>query len=158
MTRRDPSSHAGWVNFPINDPMWEMTSEGGMFVTLVVYEENTSIQEDPLSFFKCCGGASLVLRECEVLTEIVDCTTDEAKTQEDRRKFYGEVDTSPGLLAAITLGTTGGSWGRSVEGDRMWENWGCRMSDLTEDGRELVKTMRKLYPHACVELLTHLDT
>jgi hypothetical protein len=158
MTRRDPNSQSGWVNFPANNPQWDMTGEGGMFVTLLVYEEDRNLRDDRAGFFKCCGGASIVLRECEVLVAIVDCATGEHKTQEEREKFYGGVDVSKSLLAAVTMGTTGGSWGRSVEGEQMWENWGCGMGDLSEEGKNLVELLQKLYPRAHVELLTHLDT
>lgn len=69
----------GWVNFPIEDPRFKNSGEGGMFVRLVVVPENYSASDLPhdedldLSMEKylarkydqewmvCCGGDAVVL-------------------------------------------------------------------------------------------------
>jgi len=50
MDRRS-NNQRGFVNFPVNDPRYVNSNEGGMFVRLVVRPRET---DDP--FMLCCGG------------------------------------------------------------------------------------------------------
>ena len=50
MNRRSTEKN-GWVNFPVNDPSWQNTREGGMFVKLVVCDD----REFDDKFGVCCG-------------------------------------------------------------------------------------------------------
>ena len=51
MNRREPVSK-GYVNFPINDPSYTHTAEGGILVKLYVINDKW---DDPDSFEICCG-------------------------------------------------------------------------------------------------------
>lgn len=61
------------------------------------------------------------------------------------------------LLASLTLGTTGGSWYQQDADSTRNPYWLCRVEDLTDEGRELVRLLRRLYTRP-VWLLTWLDT
>lgn len=50
--RRRTSAVSGWVNFPIEDPAWKCSKEGGMVVKLVVCDT----REFDDQFGVCCGG------------------------------------------------------------------------------------------------------
>ena len=52
MQRRSSETN-GWVNFPVNDPAYKNSSEGGLFVRLVVHQQN--------DWMVCCGGSNYVI-------------------------------------------------------------------------------------------------
>jgi hypothetical protein len=173
MKRR--STHvSGWVNFPVDDPSWKNTNEGGMVVKLVVCDN----REFDKRFSVCCGG------------EITDLMT-ESLVGDDRRpqpvhaENYGSAEAileerkaieawneyhfprmydtnadgvdrylSRGYLAAIVMGTTGWSGWNESEG-RYWQ---CGFDDLSYSGKVLYRKIEKLYPGCELHLLTFLDT
>lgn len=54
-SRRRTSAVAGCVNFPIGDPAWGCTGEGGMYVVLTVWDA-LSLGNYAEKWVPCCGG------------------------------------------------------------------------------------------------------
>lgn len=56
MNRRSTSTR-GYVKFPIEDPCWKNSQEGGMFVQLVVVDPNENVGGNTSKdWMECCGG------------------------------------------------------------------------------------------------------
>lgn len=140
MDRRSKTTN-GFVNFPVNDPQWSNSGEGGMYITLVV--------EDSRDWMICCGGNVHILRDEILLKEEEHHFCYKAMSEYDRT--YEQL--SIRYLAAIILGSTG--WSGWNEGDGYWR---CKKEDLTEEGKQLYNSMGKLYPNCKIHLLTWLDT
>lgn len=167
MNRREPISK-GYVNFPINDPSYEHTKEGGMVVKLYVINDKW---DDPDNFNVCCGS-----NVCDVLSESMigsDRVTSPQFTENSdsfdvdqyslQKQYYPYSNNenikdssrffSIPLLAAIVLGNTGWS------GYNSESYWKCSYNDLTDAGKDLYAYIQKLYgPNASLHLLTFLDT
>lgn len=147
MNRRS-TEVTGYVNFPVNDPSWEFTGEGGMFVRLVVEDvENT--------FMQCCGGHSNVV----IYDESFVGTDKEERYHFPRlnRQFKSDDPykyTSIPYLAILTIGSTGWSGWNEEHG----YYWKCAEEDLTEKGKELLEALKALYPGCRIDLQTWLDT
>jgi hypothetical protein len=169
----------GWVNFPVNDPVWKNTFEGGMLVKLVVCDN----RDFDTQFGVCCGATVFdILSETFVGDDkcsqpkapIVDesdpeallaALTAEQNAQEEwaarhyPRHAYASVQgferyTSRPYVAAMVIGSTGGS-GSRVEDH---ETWVCTFEDLTDEGKALYRQLQKLYLGCDIHLLTFLDT
>jgi hypothetical protein len=182
MLARKTQEASGWVNFPLQDPRYCCTGEGGMVVKLVAVDEAEA--SAPEHFARCFGahvhdvlGALLAgddrrPRPRDVATEEMDrATLMAAIDQEERAQRHWLAHHYPSLhgpgqlsdagrlisreyLAAIVVGTTGWSGCERETG----EFWHCRYQDLTQEGRRLYEQLRTLYPHATLHLLTYLDT
>lgn len=177
MQRR--STHmAGCVAFPVNDPCWPTTGEGGMFVKLVVVNNAGPNGADDVAV--CCGAQVF-----DVLVEVlvgddkrpkpvlgVSTTVEEILAEVQQRDdwqayhFPQLADArAPGTgacidpylsrdyMASIVMGSTGWS-GCNADGDY----WTCTVDDLTDEGKALYQQMAALYPGATLHLLTFLDT
>jgi hypothetical protein len=174
----------GFVNFPVHLPNG---NEGGMFVRLVVVppeyepppiensEEFDEDSEAEIEYRKnkpvvCCGGLiSYHYDEVLFATDESDCipwwekTTeqivasskrddielrhfpylgDESKSWENSEKFL-----STQYLAVILMGSTG--WNGRFR---------CTYDDLTDDGKALYDSVKKLHPTSTLVLQTWLDT
>jgi len=167
MDRRNPQANTGYVNWPthlIN------TREGGMFVYVVV----------PMTkpFQMCCGVPSAYLLMAESLIEEdpnAGSFTDSAgwplqdkwfpalRSKDGQNNIFSDDDfiisryLSCPLLAAVCLGSSGGSF---WDGDKDYHDgqyWYCKMDDLTEKGKEIVRVLEELYG-VTPSLLTFLDT
>ena len=143
--RRDGSASSGWVRWPTH---LTSTGEGGMFVYAIVPSLD---RDDP--FEVCCGVASAELRRREVLVP------EPGQGNNPERRWWprGRGGSSVDLLAAVCLGSTGGSW---YTGDLALLNgrmWTATYADLTEEGQALVRALMDLYGRP-VHLLTFLDT
>ena len=138
MSRRNPASNTGYVNWPI---YLKNTGEGGMFIYAVVPAQK--------SFQRCCGVASCCLLMGEVLVE--ECAEKEFFPHLSLEDYRFENFLSVPLLAAVCLGSSGGSF---WDGE---EYWCCTTSDLTDAGFRLVMMLGELYGVE-PELLTFLDT
>lgn len=166
----------GWVNFPVNDPRFHSTKEGGMLVKLVVID-NREFDDH----FGQCTGANVF----DVLTESFVGDDKRPKpdvcmnfeTVEDYARFSSarnewEAYHFPNLhadqeedlgesryrsrpyLATLVLGTTGWSGFDNDAGDY----WICRFEDLSEAGKTLYRHLQELYKGCELHLLTFLDT
>lgn len=164
---------SGWVNFPINNPEWENTGEGGMLVKLVVIDQAPYETE----FAMCCGAyVTDMLSESFIgddqrpqipaPTEYT-CVEDILKEQADYEKWkayhFPQINDdaanpearyqSRPYLASIVLGSAGWSGTHDEYG-----YWQCGLNDLTDDGRNLYRQIKALYPTGKLHLLTFLDT
>lgn len=176
MNRRS-NKVSGFVNFPIDNPEYKSSGEGGMFVRLVV------VGKEGKEWMQCCGG-------------YCDVTYDESFIRDDKRerpeppnvenykiqeKFLATLDkeqkdlqeydefhfpdmykqnndflkyNSIPYLCAMTIGSTGWSgWN-----DKKREYWHCTIDDLSEQGKQLYDLVQKLYPNCDLYLQTWLDT
>ncbi|ELG7184131.1 TPA: hypothetical protein ACP3ZG_000540 [Pseudomonas aeruginosa] len=169
----------GWVAFPVNDPAWKNTFEGGMLVKLVVCDN----RDFDTQLGVCCGANVFdVMSETFVgddkcpqpLSPIVDESDPEAllaalaaeqKAQGEwvSRHYPRYADasvqgieqyTSRPYVAAMVIGSTGWS-GSRVEDHQTWV---CTFEDLTEEGKALYRQLQKLYQGCDIHLLTFLDT
>jgi hypothetical protein len=151
-SKRRTTEVRGWVNFPIQDPTWNDTREGGMFVRLVVEEP------DCFAEMACCGGNNWVILDetlpRDVQREHFPRSEEASKSEEeDARLLYLKYMSIP-YIAVLTIGSTGWSgWGKKTEA-----YWRCQFEDLTEEGKELYRSLQKLYPKSRLSLLTFLDT
>lgn len=173
----------GFVDFPISDPRYKNTGEGGMFVILVVVPHHAEGNplEDWDTFYarmkteewKVCSGGSISVNYDESLIgdDKVDCKAGVAfpfahpaedfhfPSFKERTTEAGEINydayVSREYLSAILLGSTGWS-GWNIEKE---ENFLCTFEDLTEDGKALYKLIEKLYEgKGTLHLQTWLDT
>jgi hypothetical protein len=133
----------GLVRFPVEDPKWQNTREGGMFVRLVV------VPPKGLDYPICSGGLQHIF---------YDKDPDESTKRQFPNRENVEMDPSwrylsIGYIAVLYLGSTGWS-GADANGDY----WQCQRKDLTLDGRNLMDLMMVLHPKCRVELQTWLDT
>ncbi|MCI0527029.1 MAG: hypothetical protein L0Y56_06225 [Nitrospira sp.] len=174
----------GFVNFPVNDPAWENTGEGGMFVRLVVGDF------DEEGWMVCSGGYQLVMMDesfigddvhpaappwpddmsklsKEEIDAIIKGSTcppamqfhfpyyEDRNSPEKQQNKYFEPYASAGYLCALTIGSTG--W--SGYNDTLGGTWKCTYGDLTEEGKALYKILEKLYEgKGKIYLQTWLDT
>lgn len=170
----------GYVNFPVDDPEWECSKEGGMLVRLVVYEPENQ------NWMQCSGGYQHVYYDQDLLTDdttgrwstpvdpeeqdpetLMRAMMEDQKNREDlEEKHFPHVNTgfefnanlyekrymSRPYLCVMTMGSTGWS-GTNEEG-----YWYCTYDDLTPEGKELYNALSKLYENCVVELVTWLDT
>lgn len=176
MNRRSNDKN-GWVNFPVDDPSWYNTKEGGIFVKLVVCDDREYDER-----FGLCSGVYVYDHYSETL--IYDDKRPLPKNDFKRSDFYNEQDFLtaiendctdlqkweeyhyPGInhrtepqyisrtyLAVIIMGSTG--WSGYKDNNGLWQ---CTYDDLTEDGKQLYNSIEKLYPNCTLHLLTFLDT
>ena len=169
MNRRSNDCN-GWVNFPVNDPAWPSSREGGMFVKLVVCD-NREFDDK----FGICAGVNVYDQLCEslvgddqrpqpVLDNFEDFDNFAKQRNEWEEYHYPHINhheitstaqyTSRGYLCAIVLGSSGWS-GYSSEKQQLWH---CTYEDLTEQGKALYDQIKQLYPGCDLHLLTFLDT
>ena len=158
----------GCVNFPMGDPRYRDTGEGGMLVRLVV--------EDTDDRWVICNGGGNSFRMDHLLIGSDDFVYPDGEPTRDRVMPHvlhhfpncggtpGLADTTPyemvsryfsrDYLAVITIGSTDWSGWNITEG-RMWT---CSHTDLNQRGRELWLLMHSMYPDSRVVLQTWLDT
>lgn len=150
----EPLRTAGYVRFPVADPTWTDSGEGGIFVRLFVVEPMERYSR-ARRWVTCFGGEQW-------------CTEDEsleATYSVRARRFLPNPhlplglenagDHSFGCLAILTIGGT--NW----SGRLPWpagELWTCTPADLTPDGMVLLTQMRALYTGCAIYLTTWLDT
>lgn len=174
--QRRTTAQSGWVRFPVDDPRYRNSGEGGMLVKLVAVEPPDL--PEARAFGVCCGA-----QVWDLLTEVligddqcpppaapVDYADPEAVRTEQaahldwvRRHYpyYGDLSVSPReqecagpALAVLVLGTTGWSGWDEAAG-RYWQ---CAFDDLSPEGQALYRQLQALYPQARLHLLTFLDT
>ena len=179
-SRRRTTARHGFVNFPIDDPRFRNSGEGGMFVKLVVVDDRDYDKSD---WTICCApgitdhlGESLIADD-QAPRPILDI--DEGSSPEHALEVIAAHDvkdrawverhfprahqtdedpfgayTSRPYLAALMLGITG--W--SGFDEAVSEYWCCSHDSLTDEGRALYAQLQALYPGCTLHLLTYLDT
>lgn len=175
MKRRENVAN-GYVNFPMFDPQYKNSNEGGMIVKLVVFNESDVDDDDN---FELCTGVYVN----DFLTEsFVGCDSEGIPRWDDREDFivYSKrveeieerffpnmnieySDTAFNMakyamrpsLCSLVIGNTGWSGWNTID-DVYWK---CSYNDLTDAGKDLYSYIQKLYgPKASLHLLTFLDT
>lgn len=165
---------SGWVNFPVGEPGWKNTNEGGMVVKLVVCDN----REFDAQFGVCCGASVT-----DILSEVFvgdDCrpkplplesydSVEAVQAEQNAIRAWESYhfprigdDAAEGVsqylsrdyLAALVIGTTGWSGWHEAEG----RGWQCQFDDLTIEGKQLYRQLEALYPGCVLHLLTFLDT
>lgn len=172
MNRRS-TEVAGVVNFPVDNPRWKNTFEGGVTVKLVVCDDNET------AAFAQCMGSYVVDIYSEPLVgdslrpvpadsqdpDVCKAVQQDQAAMEDWTRYHYPGYGREGLddlsahgsrtyLAAMVLGSTGWS-GECVD---THVPWSCALSDLTEQGRALYDMVVATYPGCSVHLLTFVDT
>ena len=180
VSRRRTTARFGCVNFPVEDPRYHSTGEGGMFVKLVVTDDRDYDESD---WTICCGVAVVDHRSEEFVGDDQaqapqlpplssedspekSLTTLQAhdatyRAWEERHfpSLYADDDqtygkyVSRGYLAALVLANTGWSGYSDETG-----YWCCTYDDLTAEGKALYASLQALYPGCQLHLLTFLDT
>ena len=174
--QRRSKAISGHVAFPVDDPAYEYTPEGGLFVRLVVEPKD---DEDLLV---CAGGWNSVTYDEEWFgddTETAcpcpncddnlpenptradyDCRRQAAafphlndETEPGHYQLYDRYESRP-YLAVLTIGSTGWVGYRK----RDWKPFVCRYEHLTASGRALYDALQAAYPGRRLILQTWLDT
>lgn len=175
MNRRS-TAVSGMVNFPINDPQWTSSGEGGMFVRLLVVDPSGI--GDSAEWLQCCGGDGYFFMDETLLWDdkypppsLPDSEDFEVEALMDHKVLLAqwEESTFPCLnqrdnkdplsknlsipcLVVMTIGSTGWSgW----DGN---EYWHCAVNDLTTEGQRLYGLLQQTYPNCELRLQTWLDT
>ncbi len=141
--RRREKHVTGYVRFPIDDPEWNFSAEGGMFVRAMVLDDRN--HANGVCWMECCGGPVTVTMdetpqmdgglEKRLWPRMYDAN---GKLREERTAEDYE---SVPCLATVVLGSTG--WAGWSE--KLGRYWQCTEADLTDDGRELLAALRRLY-------------
>jgi hypothetical protein len=171
-TRRgDPSVVVGMVKFPNDQPG---TGEGGLFVRLVVLD--TARERSYMDrYVPCVGGYTAFMEDGLFIADDLHherCEKDpepplglgsaherrhtswrrrrtRLDVQMHRRYFPEEREgMSQDFLAIALMGATG--WSSN--------SWAATYDDLTEQGKQLYRSLLDLYPGCELRLLTFLDT
>lgn len=175
MRQRRTDAQRGLVNFPTDSDQYKSTREGGMWVQLVVVDENDE-------FDVCCTGAYPTIQYDNVLIgddqhdleggdewdgeqPLDEWTAQYRGTPAEQYHFpwlhdpdYYPQDNSDKTSSiayetVINLGSTGWS---GHDGNQYWR---ATWTDLTTAGQELYAHIHTLYgPKAKLFLLTWLDT
>ena len=160
--RRREKHITGAVKFPVDDPRFENTKEGGMFVRAMVTEPNPRCdynRHNETCWMECCGGTHQVQRDETLLggvelerklwPRLFDANGDPRGTESHEQDYL-----SVPCLAVINLGSTG--WSGWVKANKKY--WVCTEEDLTGAGRRILENLRDLYPGREIHLTTWLDT
>jgi hypothetical protein len=172
----NPDAVSGCITFPVTGQEYTNTGLGGMYVQLVAIEKRSEVEnwwDD--SFLICFGGSNTALDYQELLAgtdTLLDTKvpySDEAEDNWDAErakvadatnllyprffteKAKGQYQSVP-VLAAVTLGSTGGTWMKN-------ENyWRCSYEDLDIQGKALYDSLKQLYGEkADLHLVTWVD-
>lgn len=137
----------GHVNFPVSDPNYKDTGEGGMAVYLLFEEDpNICIPGVGCFVYADCGLANLGEGTKMAISSTVDA---EADLKNGRVYWIGGQHAS-GLLY---LGSTGAVLAKTEGG-----YWTATYDDLTDQGKELYNLLHMLYAGSPPKIVTFLDT
>ena len=139
----------GLVNFPVSNPRYKDSGEGGMAVYLMM-EEDPNICIPGVGCFVYAGCAQANLGESEKMG-MPPRGNEIDKDDERSGIFWVHGQHATGLLY---LGSTGASlWDAERE-----VYWTAQFADLTEKGRDLYALVHYLYAGAPPKIVTCLDT
>jgi hypothetical protein len=164
----DSPDAQGCVNFPVDDPRYTNSSQGGMLVRLVVMEPGES------RWARCAGGDNYfdmdiefhrddrrMYPELRYESEAALRASVEARNGYDTfhfpritHQYHEEQFRSAPYLAVLTIGST--RWcGYDVTTN---EPWHCTYNDLTAQGKAIYDALAGLYQGCELYLLTFVDT
>ena len=119
---RKTNSQTGWVHFPVDDPRYQNTNEGGMFVRIV------ALEKDLWEWSNCCGVEFSYLYNENLIGD-----EEPFFPNLDRRDDPVGIDRFLSIehLCVLSIGSTGWSgW----DGENYWQ---CQYADLTDEGKKL---------------------
>ena len=132
--------------FGVDGDSYENTMEGGMFVRLVVLDDENDTE------LVCCGGENHIVED-EIIIGDNSGRTPEDVRQEIFPSPYPE-HVSDACLAILTIGSTGWSgYDHAVNA-----YWRATVDDLTPEGKRLCLALEEAFPGKRIRLLTWLDT
>jgi len=131
--RFDPSANNGFVKWPANLPGFHSTGEGGMSV-YALFPEKIKPGEVEDEFYNCFPGFG-------IKANIHESPLTDLNEVQDRY-----------LLAAVCLGTSGGSWA-----DEHGIMWTADWEDLQDAGVKILNELELVYGVEAT-LVTVLDT
>ena len=151
--RHDPTSSSGWVRFPVGDPDYRDTGEGGLTVHALFFTADGLNHDDPfvqnaetaLTVWLDGGPTRCADPHAPAVAGMFDANG--LLTHDDSPDSAGIYN----LLASVCLGSTGGAFCNSAG------YFTCTRDDLTPDGLALVEQLERLYGRPAV-LITNLDT
>ena len=161
-----PFQIKGHVLFPINDPAYEHTEYGGMFVRLVIPDTYP-----PNSMESACGHNVIamdgILIHDDNPPSSCICNHCAQSSPRDRKqaslihRHFPEPQqaqdpdspNSVNYLAVLTIGST--NWAGRHRDTK--EHWRCTQADLTPQGKALHATLERLYPRSQPCIQTWLD-
>ena len=172
--KRRTNEQRGFVNFPTNR---KNTNEGGTFVRLGVRDKIRNKFDD--DWMLCCGGQNQFMMDESYIGDDINGSFEfdyekmsiiddynnaqnkfynthfpKKKKKEDEQLSWVDEHVSPRWLSMSTIGSTGWT-GNNEDGT----DWICTYDDLTEEGKVLYNTFKKLYGDNCeVILMTFIDT
>ncbi len=161
MTRRDPTTLAGCVRWPEGSP-WKDSGEGGMWAAVLI-PAATFPQLDPWDV--CMSPTSTIALPLPDVAvhdrggiytdgqrEWRDLINAPKGERRDRELERATLSAGAGVLAAVVLGATGGSW-HDPDGDY----FEVTHDTLTDAGRALVEALEAMYERPA-QFVTYLDT
>ena len=170
--QRRTNAFTGWVKFPVNNPLWRNSYEGGMIVKLVVIDPREYDKKAAL-----CVGAEVqdVLNSTFTGDDLRDrplfdgdYTPEGIRAHEAEEKVWQSYHfpslsdesnndisryMSRSYLSVTVMGSSGWSGFNDEKG-----HWQCSFDDLSSDGQALYDLMKSLHPDCDIHLLTFLDT
>jgi len=151
---------AGFVDFPVNNPAYEDTKEGGMIVRLVVLQNRKWATCSDSEFITLCGNAFSgddVIPNALQARKYYFPNGDTSASNRYGTIFPVEhliIEWSKPMLCSITVGTT--TWcGLNNKSEKYWK---CIKNDLTKRGLALYNLLQRLYPKCKVRIQTWIDT
>ena len=138
----------GLVAWPLNDPRYVDSGEGGMAVYLICYDQPAICLPGvgAFAYGDLPLGGHLRGAKAGFATE-----SDAEKAEEKKRLIWMEGDHVSGLLYL-------GSCGASLWSEEKGGLWQATVSDLTPEGRALYDQIHMLYAGSAPVLVTFLDT
>lgn len=146
--KRRTSEQNGFINFPVTSKEYEDTGEGGLVVLLYVLEDKNFDKRWALSFNDEPFWDASVMRFTEE-----SCATMVHQGEKEENKIKVS-DMDRPILLCMNLASTGWSGWHKKKG-RMFS---ASFDDLTEEGKQLLSLIKKLYPENRIVLTTTLDT
>ncbi len=157
VSRRRTKEVQGCINFPIDDPKYRCTGEGGMFVRLVV------LAEEDGSDVVCSGGDHNFLYDesflgddsgrpdREAIDECFPCINDAGIPYDEIYRKYASIP----CLVTMVIGSTGWSGWTEEDGGHYFR---ATRDYLTPLGWNLYEAVQDAYPGKKIRLQTWLDT
>jgi hypothetical protein len=160
MTRRDPTTSAGCVLWPVDDPAWKDSGEGGMWAALVV----PALEDEPLNVCASPTGTIALPLPDVTVHDPGHIYTDGQRgwsallnqpksADRDREIDAAAMNAGRPVLACIVLGASGGSWWNDTVG----EYFEVTAQHLNAEGARLVEAVEALFARPA-HIVTYLDT
>lgn len=142
MTRFDPVSEAGWIDWPSEGAAWTDSGEGGLIVL--------AVWDNPDSDVMVCTPEYQVKLTADRFVGAVNL---DGRSVADEL-WDGSVQGELSVGGVVPIGSTGASW---MDPQQVGRYFTAAWDDVTETGRLVLNQLTKLYGEEPV-LVTVLDT